>query len=270
MAYDELAGNHLDRENLKVGIDQMIQLFTPEFLNQHLGKFSADSRPILIVGLVRSGTTLVEQILSRHPMVGAGGEINFLLQNGGIFHPTLGIDQAKASQTSDAYLKLLKSFAPDKPRTTDKMPNNYFMLGTVCCLFANAHIIHCRRNLADTATSIYTTPFRESLNFAHRPEDIVFTIQQYLRLMDHWRVVLPSRQFIEVDYEDLVESFEPTVRQLVDRVELPWQEECLTHNSGGGAVVTPSNWQVRQPIYRRSIGRWQNYREWMPEFESIN
>jgi len=269
LAYEELGENKLNRSNLAAGIDQMIQVFTTEFLAQNHGKVSNSTRPILIVGLVRSGTTLVEQILSRHPNIGAGGEQNFLLQNGGVLHPTLGLDMSKAQSTAEGYLKLLTSLAPDRDYTTDKMPNNYFMLGTVCCLFSKAQIIHCQRNLADTATSIFTTPFRQSLNFAHRQDDIVFTIHQYSKLMDHWSNVLPANQFHEVQYESLVLDFEPTVRKMINDLEITWDEACLKHNSGGGAVVTPSNWQVRQPIYNRSIRRFENYRKWLPEFKSL-
>jgi hypothetical protein len=176
---------------------------------------------------------------------------------------------AKANSLIENYLTLLKSVAPGKLRVTDKMPLNYPMLGVVHALFPNARIIHCRRDPADTCLSMYVTPYSEAVNFAHQPDDIVFSYREYLRLMAHWRTVLPPDRFLEVDYETLVENREPVVREVVAFAGLDWDEACLSHERRGGAVLTPSNWQVRQPLYRSSVGRYRNYEKWLPEFARI-
>jgi len=268
--YREFEGMRVDRQALIGAYDQIMATFTPEFFAANRSVADPSELPILVVGMIRSGTTLIEQILSSHPDVGAGGELQFLLENGAVLHPTQGLLVERAKSVGENYLRLLASIAPGKSRVTDKMPNNTVMLGLVHLLFPNARIVHCRRNPTDTCLSIYTTPFRSGLNFAHDPDEIAFNYEQYLRLMHHWRTVLPRRNFLEVQYESLIDDREAVVRRLVEFCGLTWNDSCMEHQRRGGAVVTPSNWQVRQPIYRTSIGRWEQYRQWLPQFERLD
>jgi len=164
---------------------------------------------------------------------------------------------------------MLSSVDETAQHVTDKMPHNFVHLGLVHLLFPNVKIIHCRRNPVDTCLSIYTTPFPEPLNFGHDPELIVFFYKEYQRLMEHWRKVLPSDRFMEVDYEDLITDRENTTRKLVQFCGLEWEDSFLHHEKNEGAIRTPSWWQARQPVYSSSMGRWKNYEPWLGEFKKL-
>ena len=232
---------------------------------------SDDERPILIVGLPRSGTTLVEQILSSHPQVAAGGELQFWrmqsveLQRG--VHAER--DAAALRAAADDYAQLLSRIGPDALRVTDKAPLNFEALGLILAALPRARIIHCRRAPIDTAVSIYFTEFSASLGFAFDRGDIVHAWRQYRRLMAHWRAVLPERSLLEVDYEDLVADPEPQIRRLVAFAGLDWNEACLTPERNDRVVKTASLWQVRQPIYRSSVERWRTYEPWLGELAEL-
>ncbi len=288
------AGSALDREGCAAQYGKIIASFTPELFRKwrEMGSdtvsplTSADSRlvtgekasdptssevPILIVGMIRSGTTLVEQIVSSHPDAAPGGELRFWRRLG---HAPKSVaegtfDKAVANDIAEEYLRLLHNFRGNAKRVTDKTPLNYTMLGLVHLVFPNARIIHCRRNPLDTCLSIYTTPFRSGTEFAHDRGTIVFFYKQYLRLMEHWRRVLPSDRFLEVDYEDLVENPEPVTRRMIAFCGLEWNEACLKPEQNPRAVATPSTWQVRQPMYKISIGRWRDYEPWLGEFREL-
>ncbi|HLK14178.1 MAG TPA: sulfotransferase [Fimbriimonadaceae bacterium] len=264
-----LEGRRLDQAGLSAAVDKLIATFTLDYFDAlPAGRVESDL-PVLIVGMIRSGTTLVEQILSSHPAVGAAGEQHFLYDNASILSPSAQDFLSRGSAVAEAYINLLRSLAPGKSRVTEKLPTNYFVLGFVHALLPNARIIHCRRNPADTCLSIYVTPFGEPLDFGHDPASIAFFYRQYLRLAEHWRAVLPADRFLEVDYEDVVADREAVARKMVAHCGLEWNDACLRHEQRGGAVVTPSTWQVRQPIYKRSVGRWEHYRRFLPEFGSL-
>ena len=140
------------------------------------------------------------------------------------------------------------------------MPDNFRAIGLFHLMFPRGRVVHCRRNPADTCLSIYVTPFYKPINFAHDPTTIVDYYREYIREMGHWAEVLPPDRLYSVDYEAIVTNREMEVRKLLEFCGLEWDEACLHHEDRGGAVVTPSNWQVRQPLYISSIGRWQHYR----------
>lgn len=267
----QLAGHPFDRERHTSGLNQMIEGFSEKFLStpRHFG--IETEKPILIVGMIRSGTTLVEQIVSSHPDVAAGGEQTYLIQRyQRVMSPPAGTSRMKeATDFANGYVELLGSVGDEKPRVTDKMPNNYFLLGLVHTLFPNVRMIHCRRNPADTCTSIYTTPFPRPLSFAHSPDSIVFYYREYQRIMEHWRKVLPTDRFFEVDYEELIANPEPMIRRIIEFCGLNWDDACLHHYLNGGAIRTPSWWQARQPVYQSSVGRWEHYAKWLGEFREL-
>ena len=256
-------------ERLHADFDHLIDLFTPEFFAAHRSVGSNSDEPILILGMIRSGTTLIEQILSSHPKVAAGGELPFLIHRGALQEAPEAVIVADAPALRDGYLQLLHSIGGNKPFITDKMPDNFRMIGLFHMMFPKGRIIHCRRDPADTCLSIYVTPFPKPIFFAHDPEVISGYYREYLRLMAHWEQVLPGNLFYQVDYEAIIASREVEVRKLLDFCGLEWDDACLHHEERGGAVVTPSTWQVRQPIYNSSIGRWEHYRRWLPEFGQI-
>ena len=232
---------------------------------------AGDERPILIVGLPRSGTTLVEQILSSHPDVAAGGELQFWrmrsleLERG----PHAGRDPAALKRAAEDYARLLTRIGPDARRVTDKAPLNFESLGLILSALPRARVVHCRRAPIDTALSIYFTEFSASLGFAFNRGDIVHAWRQYRRLMEHWRGVLPAGRLLEVDYEALVADPEPGIRRMVAFAGLPWNEACLAPERNDRVVKTASLWQVRQPIYKTSVERWRRYEPWLGELAQL-
>jgi tetratricopeptide (TPR) repeat protein len=227
--------------------------------------------PILIVGMPRSGTTLVEQILASHPKIAAGGELTFWLRRLETVRSrqTAGLDAVAEAAAIRDYLTLLRRISPKALRVTDKMPLNFLVLGAVSRLFPKARIVHCRRNPVDTALSLYFTRFAGAHDFAFRRGDIVSYYREYLRLMDHWRGVLPPDRFLEIDYEDLVSHQETVSRQLVAFCGLAWDNACMEFHKTDRPIATASAWQARQPVYRRSAERWRNYEPWLGEFTRL-
>jgi hypothetical protein len=146
------------------------------------------------------------------------------------------------------------------------MPGNYLHLGMIHLIFPHARFIHCRRNPVDNCLSIYVTPNREAPDFAHNRENIVAAYEQYLRLMGHWRAVLPADRLLDIDYEELVSDPEPVARQMIDFCGLEWDDACLQPEANARVVQTPSQWQVRQPVYKSSVERWRRYEPWIAEF----
>jgi tetratricopeptide (TPR) repeat protein len=230
---------------------------------------SASDLPIFIVGMPRSGTTLVEQILASHPKVAAGGEIDFWLQ-----WLDRADDAVPPSATRD-YLRVLAAIAPNAARVTDKVPYNFLHLGRLHRLFPNARIVHCRRNPIDTALSIYFTRFAPHTRFARMNDfaydrgDIVFYYQEYRRLMAHWRVIIGPDRLIEIDYEHMVAEPEANVRRLLAFCGLDWDDACLAFHRTDRPIGTASAWQARQPIYRTSAERWRNYAPWLGELRAL-
>ena len=267
----QLSSRRLDRNAHTASFNRMIGTFSEAFLAQRKGLGFDSEMPILIVGMIRSGTTLIEQIISSHPDVAAGGELMLLQQRYQrvIMPPPGSSPPVEAAKLATDYLDLLASVGKGKPRVTDKMPHNFLLLGLVHIMFPNALLIHCRRHPVDTCLSIYTTPFPQPLNFAHNQEDIVFFYKEYLRVMEHWRRVLPANRFLEVDYEELVMNQEAITRKMVEFCGLEWNDSCLRHEQNEGAIRTPSWWQARQPVYRSSVNRWRNYEPWLGSIREL-
>jgi tetratricopeptide (TPR) repeat protein len=243
----------------------LIETYTDEFIRSREVKGNTSALPIVIVGMMRSGTTLVEQILSSHPKVGGAGEQRFwpnhrpeLLREGADFH---GLGRQ--------YVDRLQHVAPGFERVVDKMPSNYELCGPIHISLPKAKIIHMRRHPVDTCISIYTTPNRVPISFAYNRANIVFAYRQYRRLMAHWRSVLSPDAFLEVDYEAVVSDREGQVRRIAEFLELEWSDALLHHESTERNVLTPSLWQVRQPIYTSSIQRWKRYEPWLREFAEL-
>ena len=259
-----------DSAAFSIEIDRLIARCTPEFIAQAPELGNCDATPVLIIGMPRSGTTLVEQIVSMHPEVGAGGELNFWNERGAIWHRSgtagsetpfvLGEFLPKAAAD---YLGVLRRIAPTAARVTDKMPFNFLWAGLIHLALPRAIMIHCRRAAVDTAVSIHQTHFHPSLAFPTGGTELVAYFRDYQRLIDHWRSVLPPDRFLEVDYEDLTREPEPTIRRIIAACGLEWHDACLRPESNPRAVKTPSKWQTRQPIYRSSVARWRRYEPWL-------
>ena len=224
-----------------------------------------DPVPIFIVGLPRSGTTLLEQILSAHPRVAAAGELPFWNERGLAWEQAGGDEPDATLRATLArdYLRSLRSIAPRAAYVTDKMPFNFQWAGLIHAALPHAMIIHCRRNLLDTALSIHQTHFNVHMAFPTGGEALVGYVRAYQRLVSHWQRLLPPERFIEIDYEALVETPEPVIRQLLAACGLAWEEACLHPDRNRRVVKTPSKWQARQPIYKGAVGRWRCYEPWL-------
>ncbi len=227
------------------------------------GRKAEDERAILILGLPRSGTTLTEQILSSHPLVAAGGEIGFWSEHGKRALEA-GATAAVLAPLAVQYRALLERIDPKAARVTDKNPFNFYRVGLLRRALPGARIIHVRRSPIDNALSLYTTYLNpRSTFFLGNREDLLFFYDNYLRLMDHWRSVLPPERFMEIDYEALVRDRERETRRLVEFCGLSWDEACLYPEKNTRAIDTASLWQARQPVYTSSLERWRNYAPWL-------
>jgi tetratricopeptide (TPR) repeat protein len=227
--------------------------------------------PVLIVGMPRSGTTLVEQILAGHPEIAPAGELDFWLRRLDKVRrrQVAHLDPAAEAEAIRDYPALLREYSSAAPRVTDKMPFNFLFLGYINSLFPHARIIHCRRSPIDTALSIYLTRFAGTHDFACRRADIVHYIREYQRLMAHWRGALPPDRFLEIDYETLVADQEAVSRSLVAFCGLEWDDACLDFHANDRAIVTASAWQARQPVYQSSTERWRRYEHWLGELRQL-
>jgi tetratricopeptide (TPR) repeat protein len=252
-------------------IDKQIAKFDADFFSRNAALGSDSELPILVLGTPRSGTTLVEQILSSHPDVGAAGELPFWCDHAPSFRMNRGgqVDPAWVESTAREYQTLLGEKCPGTRRVTDKMPQNFNFISLIHVVFPRARIIHCMRHPVDTCLSIYFQNFSRNVDFAYDRGDLVAFYRQYQRLMVHWRSVLPPGCMLEVQYEELVDNPEPLTRKLVDFCGLEWDDSCLHHERNRRPVRTASLWQARQPVYRSSVARWQRYRPWLGELEEF-
>jgi tetratricopeptide (TPR) repeat protein len=262
------AGRSLDLERHAADVARLIGTFSPEFFARHAALGSESELPVLIVGMPRSGTTLVEQILSSHPEIGAGDELTFWGEKASaLAEPeATALTPRRARQLAAEYLTLLRAIAPEARRVTDKMPQNYLHLGLIHMLFPRARIIHCRRNPIDTALSIYFTHFSLMRDFVFDRGGIVAYYEQYRRLTAHWRRVLPPDRFLEIDYEALVADRESVTRRMIAFCGLDWNDACLSSERNERLITTASMWQARQPVYKSSVERWRRYEPWLGEF----
>jgi tetratricopeptide (TPR) repeat protein len=226
-------------------------------------RHSNDSaRPVFIVGMLRSGTTLAEQILASHPGVVGAGEMSFWSE---AFAASSASDalspqhESVLSHLADEYLGQLDRQAPNALRVVDKMPTNFAFLGLIHALFPRARIIHMQRHPLDTCLSIYFQNFDAAVSYANDLEDLEHYYQEYLRLMAYWRSTLPLEVMLEVPYEALVAEQESWSRRMIDFIGLPWDACCLDFHRLRRTVLTASKWQVRQKITRSAVGRWRNY-----------
>jgi tetratricopeptide (TPR) repeat protein len=246
-------------------VTQLIERTTPDLIARAPRLGTPDPRPVLIIGMPRSGTTLVEQIISSHPEVRAGGELNFWPTCGArwLEAGALGNEMKFLRGAASNYLRVLKDFGPKAARVTDKNPFNFLWAGLIHLALPQATIIHCRRAAIDTALSIHQTLFHPSLAFPTGGDKLVAYFRSYQRLTDHWRRLLPPERFIEVEYEELTRDPDPVIRKLIAACNLRWHDACLRPDRNRQPVKTASRWQARQPIYQASVGRWRRYEPYL-------
>jgi len=230
----------------------------------------ADNMPIFVLGMPRSGSTLVEQILASHSDVTGAGELKYLKScvQKHLIRDRATFSNAVASWSSAAlrdaascYLDKLRPCAGGATRVVDKMPGNFAFIGLIRVLFPNARIIHTTRHPMATIWSNYSTLFGDALHYTYRLDVLTRYYLKYRELMAHWDSVLPAGAVFHVEYERLVQEPESTIRNLISFLELDWQPACLDFHATRREIKTASTVQVRQPLYTSAIEQWRNYRE---------
>jgi tetratricopeptide (TPR) repeat protein len=224
----------------------------------------AGERPVFVVGMPRSGTSLTEQILASHPQVYGAGELLYWIFAADA-ERAAARDQRAATiaELGRTYLAGLATRAPDAARVIDKLPVNFANLGLIHAALPGARFIHLQRSPLDTCLSIYFQGFSASLSYATDLGDLAHYYHEYRRLMAHWRAVLPPETLLEMRYEALVEDPEAWSRRMLAHIGMPWDPRCLEFHRTERPVLTASNWQVRQPLGKHSIDRWRRYERFL-------
>ncbi len=274
-----LAGNRLkramldhDAQKTAARIDDIMRIFDRESIARLGGGGDPSALPVFVLGMPRSGTTLVEQIIASHPAVHGAGELPDLLEiatgvtagaeslfPGGM----MALGPEALAGMGGRYVAGLQRRAPQAQRITDKMPANFLAVGLIHLMLPNAKIIHVDRDPVDTCLSCFTQLFSGGQGFSYDLAELGRYYADYARLMEHWRRVLPEGAFLDVRYEDIVADQEAQSRRLIEYCGLAWDDACLDFHSNSRAVKTSSMVQVRRPIYKSSVERWRNYEKFL-------
>ncbi len=276
---NKMSGGIFSTEELHAIRTVQKEVFSPSFFSQRQTFGLTDQRPVFIVGMPRSGTTLVEQILDSHPQVKGAGEMpdlgKILAEQFGNAHATPQAYRDKVTSLTDrdikqmasAYLKALDRHSRKARRVVDKLPHNFEALGLIALMFPNAHIIHCKRDPMDTCVSCYMNQFNDQHAYTKDLTKLGQYYRDYSNLMDHWAKVLPLTIY-DLQYEDLIASQKELSRALIDHIDLKWNDACLDFHQTKRTISTPSRAQVRQPIYTSSINRWKRYEKHLGELKA--
>ena len=280
-AFSQLSiGNQLKRQETAYDealalaqMDRARDVFTQAFVRSRENSGDQSRLPIFVLGMPRSGTTLIEQILASHPQVFGAGELALFDQAAGALRNSLPgqplyPDMAEAMSgehfrtVGATYRERLAQLAPGANRIVDKMPGNFLLAGLIHLALPNATIIHAVRDPVDTCVSCYSMLFVDQ-KYTYDLGELGRYYRHYQSLTAHWHSVLPPGRILDVRYEDLVGDLEGAARRIVAQCGLPWDDRCLDFHRTKRIVNTPSATQVRQPIYRSSIGRWRSYERFL-------
>jgi tetratricopeptide (TPR) repeat protein len=254
-------------------VNDMTCVYTPPALAAAKAGGSSSKRPVFVVGMPRSGTSLLEQILSSHPSVAGAGELKFWIDAVAADEARIRTDilpQESRQKLAADYLRTLQARHRDAEYVIDKTPSNADYLGLIHSVFPDARIIHMRRDPIDTCLSCYFQGFTLAHNYKFDLNDLANYYRQHARLMAHWRKVLPAGTLFEVPYEELVSQQESWTRKLLEFLGLEWDVSCLKFNQNTRPVVTASSWQVRQPIYNDSVERWRHYAKFVEPLRKLD
>lgn len=253
-------------------------LFDADYPRRMAAAAHSTNLPVFILGMSRSGTTLTEQILARHPQVRGGGELNFLhaalRRRLGREYRLNYLAALRSLSAADLHaigaqcLDELQALDPSARRITDKMPSNFMVLGLLHTLYPQARIIHCRRDPMDNCVSLYTTLFESGHVFASDLSELGGYYRMYTELMQHWREILPPGVMLELDYEALVNDTENQARRVLQHCGLEWDPACLQVGELQRGIRTASLFQARQPVYRSAVGRWKHYERFLGPLKS--
>jgi tetratricopeptide (TPR) repeat protein len=258
-------------------VDRVIGAFNKQHFERTAGWGLDTDVPVFVLGLPRSGTTLIEQVLASTSRVHGADELRLARESLGTLPQAVGADvtntdavplltREAVQAVATRHLSELRKHSDSAERIIDKMPENYLHIGLILTLFPNAKIIHIQRDLRDIATSCWSIHFGQ-IRWANRLDDIASHFRNYRRIMAHWREVLPGR-FIEVRYEAMTEDLESHARRMLEFCGLDWDDRVLEFHKTERTVRTASVAQVRQPLYKKSVERWRNYEPWLGEWYS--
>lgn len=259
-----------DAEEHSSRIERLMNVFSTDYFENMQWQGSDSEQPVFILGMPRSGTTLIEQIVSNHPEVYGAGELRAIAHIADAIARQYVSDtefpecmtllkQELIEQYAEQYLDELYTYSQQATRITDKMPGNFLHIGLIKTLFPRARIIHCMRNPLDTCVSIFMSNFKGH-GYSRDLKELGLHYLDYHRLMEYWNTLFPSEIF-NVQYEELIENQETMSRRLIEYIGLDWDKQCLSFHENKRAVKTASSLQVRQPIYTKSVNRWKRYEE---------
>jgi len=260
------AGERFDAEAFRRDVDRLMEIDTPALLSATASWGNPSEMPVFIVGMPRSGTSLVEQIAATHSRVFGAGErkdidgISNTLTAHNRGKPIAKWDAVFARQLADQHVADLQALGADAARVIDKMPDNVFFLWLIAALFPSARVILCQRDPRDICLSCYFHRFTQGHPYAYDLADCGLRALEVERLSTHWLRVLPL-EMLAIDYEELVADLEGESRRLIEFLGLDWEPACLDFHRTERPVFTASTWQVRQPLYTRSVGRWRCYEQ---------
>jgi tetratricopeptide (TPR) repeat protein len=253
-------------------VDDTIRVFTREALSAVDGTRCESEKPIFVVGMMRSGTSLVEQIIASHPQGHGAGELPFW-NDAARRHETIVRNRMPGEtirkRLADAYLRTLDSLSASALRVVDKSTFNSDHLGLIHAVLPKARMIYVRRDPIDTCLSCYFNQFSSAQNFTLDLADLAHYYREHRRMIAHWRAALPAGTLLEVPYAELVEDQEAWTRKILDFIGLEWDERCMEYHTASRAVLTASFWQVRQQIYDRSVGRWRRYEKFIGPLRNL-
>ncbi len=252
--------------------DKIREAFPKEVFENRKFAGIDDERPVFIIGMPRSGSTLLEQILSSHPDVYGAGEVKYLSYALGKLrdrfpslpkYPEIAakVTPAQMEIVANNYLQTLTASSGDSKRVTDKLLTNYFFVGIIHLLFPNARFINTQRDPVDTCLSGFTKLFKDDMPHSYDLGELGRYYGKYRELIDHWHKVLPEGVLVTVQYEDVVADTEKEAKRLIEFLGLPWNEKCVDFHKSDRPVKTASVAQVRKPIYKTSVKRWKKYGE---------
>jgi tetratricopeptide (TPR) repeat protein len=258
-----------DRQQLTRTVDSITRVYDSKWLSDFRQGAAESTRPVFIVGMLRSGTTLAEQILAAHPAVFGAGELAFWSAASEKHRACTGDQGMLLTELAADYDRLLRNQSNGAPWVVDKMPTNFAFLGLIHAALPRARIIHMQRNPLDTCLSIYFQHFEMAVSYGNDLEDLAHYYREYLRIMNHWRMTLPKGAMLEVPYEGLVADQEGWSRRMLEFVGAPWDARCLEFHRTNRTIVTASKWQVRQKISGSSVDRWRNYHNFLGPLLSL-
>ncbi len=259
--YFAKAGQRYDPDSMRREVDHVIEQCTMKGLAQGTIGGNSSELPVFIVGMPRCGTSLIEQIAASHSQVFGAGELRDIERIVKATQAQQGNnagDRSLGRQLAAEHVARLQALGGPAVRVIDKMPDNIYMASAIALLFPASRIIICRRDIRDTCLSCYFQRFAEENWWSYDLADCRHRALQIERLADHWLRILPNK-VMEIVYEDVVADLEGESRRLIEFLGLEWEPACLEFHKTERPVMTASHWQVRQPLYASSVGRWRHY-----------